>query len=153
MLDHGYFVYRDFQSRNIMWLDHAPWYIDYQSAMRGTLYYDLASLLYSSRSGLFSDEREALCIYFYNLLAPSISVADFQAHFYRFVLIRRLRSLGTYGYLSLVKNKKQFRKAIPPTLAELNELLSYQECLQPFTALRGMIQNIADLVETTERPY
>lgn len=148
-VDHGVFVYRDFQSRNIMWQDDTPWFIDYQSAMRGPLYYDLASLLYSSRSGISAAEREALCNYYYKMLAPSISIADFQGHFFRFVLIRRLRSLGTYGYLSLVKDKKQFRKAIPSTLTELNDLLSNQECLQSFGALGEMIRKIADLIETT----
>jgi len=137
--DHGCFVYRDFQSRNIMWLDNAPWFIDYQSAMKGSSFYDPASLLYSSKSGLAERAREQLLRYFFDITGDKRSFEEFQAIFYRFVLIRRLRSLGTYGYLSLVKNKRHFLQAISPTIKELQELLVQKGCLKPFRELTNMI--------------
>ncbi len=146
-LDVGYFVYRDFQARNIMWFEDSPWFIDYQSAFLGPRYYDMASLLYGSKSGLNETARESLNRYYYGLLesTPSFSYEDYQAVFYLFVVLRRLRSLGTYGYLSGEKGKAEFFDSIHPTLEELAGLFNSQTCLRPYENLFGMIQKVKDI--------
>ena len=117
------FVFRDFQSRNIMWKDNSPWFIDYQSALLGTLYYDLASLLYASHSGLDENMRLELMSYYYEVMEFRFSPEEFRENFYKVLLLRRLRSLGSYCYLSAVKGKEYFLKGIQPTLEELDYLL------------------------------
>lgn len=151
-LEHEFFVYRDFQARNIMWLDNTPWFIDYQSAMQGSMLYDVASLLYGSKSGLEEGEREELIRYYYDISDYAGRFEEYQDYFFRFVVIRRLRSLGTYGYLSLEKNKLQFRAAIPQTLYELDNLLRNQESLSPFKAVADMIRYLKEQPEITEPP-
>ncbi|PCI28760.1 MAG: hypothetical protein COB67_05580 [SAR324 cluster bacterium] len=152
-LDGQYFVYRDFQSRNIMWRDDSPWLIDYQSALQGSLFYDLASLLYASRSGLNEEEREELLRYYFDLLEYPAPYADFLTHFYRFVLVRRLRSLGSYGYLSVKKGKRYFFKGIRPTLDELILLFSQKESLQEFTVLPKIIKELHAVWSDKEQQY
>jgi len=133
------FVYRDFQSRNIMWRSDGPWFIDYQSALRGPRYYDPASLLYSSRSGLDQPLRAHLLRFFCEQSQLQEPFDHFAVSFYRFVLIRRLRSLGTYGFLSVSKGKSRFRDHIQPTLIALSELLKRLEFLPALsTAIDGM---------------
>ncbi|MBT3226135.1 MAG: phosphotransferase [Deltaproteobacteria bacterium] len=148
-LDVGYFVYRDFQARNIMWLDNTPWFIDYQSAFLGPRYYDMASLLYGSKSGLDESARESLNRYYYGLLQPTplLSFEKYEALFYFFVVLRRLRSLGTYGYLSSVKGKTAFFDSIYPTLEELVRLFHSQPCLRQFVNLFGMMRKVKDIWE------
>ncbi|MBU2512557.1 aminoglycoside phosphotransferase family protein [bacterium] len=137
------FVYRDFQSRNIMWYHNSPWFIDYQSAFFGTIHYDLASLLYASKSGLNDTAREELLNYYHGHIRSPLSLEEFENEFYLWVLLRRLRSLGAYGFLSQVKAKPGFYDSIYPTLQELIDLISEKRALKDFTNTLDMVKQIA----------
>lgn len=146
------FVYRDFQARNIMWLNEQPWFIDYQSAFLGPCHYDLASLLFGSKSGLDMSAREEL-IDCYCRIQPSAATADrerFRQVFFLFVVVRRLRSLGTYGFLSSSKGKTGFFKNIGPTLDELTGLFRSQTLLSPFPRVKRMIEDLRDVWKQKE---
>jgi len=141
------FVYRDFQSRNVMWNGDSPWFIDYQSAFKGPKYYDLASLLYSSKSGLDDILREQLLNYYYEISDETVDYQEFEEMFYRFVILRRVRSLGSYGFLSLVKEKFDFFPRIGPTLEQIRALIKKQSCLKPFTVLLDVVEEIIAIWE------
>ncbi len=133
-------VVRDFQPRNIMWKEETPYFIDYQMACRGALHYDVACLLYASSSALDEQQRDTLISVYLQELQPwrLLSKAQFLQHFYHFALLRRLRSLGTYGYLSSQKSKYQFLKAIPQTIREIHDLLLRQPTLNDFSHLKAL---------------
>src|SRR5882724_8506252 len=57
---HNYFLYRDFQSRNVMLRDGAPFFLDYQGGRKGALQYDIASLLYDAKADLPPELRQKL---------------------------------------------------------------------------------------------
>lgn len=137
------FVYRDFQSRNFMWREERPCFLDYQSAYLGSEYYDLASMLYASQSGLDEHSRDGLIRSYIELSSAPLSFEEYTRYLYLFVLIRRLRSLGAYGFLSMEKGKRRFFQSIYPTLQELLLLFASRPSLGVFVGTKAMIEEIA----------
>ena len=120
----GFFMYRDFQSRNIMVRDGALFFIDYQGGRRGPLQYDVASLLYQAKAKIPADARRRILDAY--LAAASryapIERELFLRHFYGFVLVRLLQVLGTYGEQGLNLQKTYFVESIPHALRNLRAL-------------------------------
>jgi len=140
------FLYRDFQSRNVMILDNEPHFIDYQSGRRGALQYDVASLLFDAKANLPQPVREELLSHYISVLREVEPVEEerFRHYFYSFVLVRVLQALGAYGYLAAVKGKKNFLKSVPFALANLEILLDKAAILQHLPVLRRVF---LDLIE------
>ena len=149
-LDSSHFCYRDFQTRNIMWRDGRPCYIDYQSGRRGPLVYDLASILYSPDSGLVDAERARLIDTYLAALAdcgPRPDRQDFLAAFHPMVLLRRLQALGAYARLAGEKAKPEFLAHVPASLADLRALLHpHAEGLE-YPALRDWLLKVFEQAE------
>src|SRR6516165_863605 len=95
-----YFLYRDFQSRNIMLRDGQPYFVDYQGGRKGALQYDLASLLFDAKADLPPELRDHLLYDYLRALANYIPVdrEAFLHHFYAYVYVRIMQALGAYGY-------------------------------------------------------
>ena len=121
----NYFMYRDFQSRNIMICDGNPWFIDYQGGRRGPLQYDIASLLYDAKAAIPEKEREELLNAYLGSLEKLVPVdrKEFISYYYGFVLIRILQALGAYGFRGYYENKPHFLKSIPFAIQNLKILL------------------------------
>lgn len=118
-----YFMYRDFQSRNIMIKDNSPYFIDYQGGRKGPLQYDVVSLLYQVKAGIPTEIREQLLAhYLMNLELKSnneISGKDFMRFYPAFILLRLLQVLGAYGFRGLIQKKLHFLQSIPFAIKEL----------------------------------
>jgi len=94
-----YFMYRDFQPRNIIINDNELFYIDYQSGRKGPLQYDVASFLYSGSIDITKDERNILLGYYTDILKKeNIDSDNFLKTFNYFVIIRLLQMIGSYAY-------------------------------------------------------
>ncbi|MBX7137674.1 MAG: phosphotransferase [Oligoflexia bacterium] len=118
-----YFMYRDFQARNIMLLNGRCWFIDFQSGRRGPLQYDVASLVYQSAAALAPSEREALVRHY---LAEAcklekIDTAQFVDSLPTFAIIRLMQALSAYGRAGLRDGKEYFIKSIPSAAKMLTE--------------------------------
>ena len=125
-----HFCYRDFRTRNIMWVQRdgkeGPVFLDYQSGRRGALAYDLTSLLHSPETGADEPLREQLLdLYLDSLAACGVALAreDFLADFYPVVLMRRLQALGAYAELGVTRNRVDYLERIPPAVTALRALL------------------------------
>jgi aminoglycoside/choline kinase family phosphotransferase len=124
--DRGYFMYRDFQSRNIMVCDGELFFIDYQSGREGPLQYDLASLLFQSQANLPFDIREDLFDYYLTQSKKILDINpdDFKELYIIFVLVRALQNLGAYGKLGLGQQKEYFKASIPFALRNCEYILN-----------------------------
>jgi len=137
-----YFLYRDFQSRNIMIKDDKPYFIDYQSGRKGALEYDLASLLYDAKANIPQNIREELVEYYLEKLPIKVNKNKFKQYFYGFALIRIMQALGAYGFLGFVKGKKQFLASIPFAINNLEIILGKKTILDDLPTLREIFNNL-----------
>jgi aminoglycoside/choline kinase family phosphotransferase len=122
--DGNYFMYRDFQSRNVMIKDGEPWFIDYQGGRMGALQYDLASVLYQAKAQLPQTVRDHLFDFYLQNLSEKrkIDKQEFISQFHAFLLIRILQVLGAYGYRGYYEKKVYFIQSIPFALENLKYL-------------------------------
>ena len=121
---HDFFLYRDFQSRNIMLRSGEPYFLDYQGGRKGALQYDIASLLYDGKADLPPHLRQELLDYYLDRLAMYIPVdrAAFMEHYYAFVYIRIMQALGAYGFRGFYERKAHFLQSVPYALKNLRWL-------------------------------
>lgn len=138
-----YFVYRDFQSRNIMLLDNKLYYIDFQGGRKGSLFYDLASVLYDAKAELSPDMRNRLLQYYFGLLSEKaeFDVKTYSEYFNIFVLFRILQALGAYGYRGIYERKEHFIRSIEPAFKNLEYLMNETECFALFPCLKEVLIN------------
>jgi len=122
--NNDFFLYRDFQPRNIMVKNNTLYYIDYQSGRKGPLQYDVASFLYSGSIDISNEERHELLDHYLSELGKQISITrkDFLSDFYFFAFIRLLQMLGSYSYLSVKKNDDNILRKIPKALLNIKSL-------------------------------
>jgi aminoglycoside/choline kinase family phosphotransferase len=121
----GFFMYRDFQSRNVMLKDDQVYFIDYQGGRRGALQYDLASLLYDGKADIPQDARNQLFQFYLAELKNYMHVNEneFTSYFNGFVLIRIMQAMGAYGFRGFYEKKEHFLKSIPYAIRNLENLL------------------------------
>ncbi len=118
-----HFMFRDFQSRNILVKNSTVHFIDFQGGMKGALQYDVASLLWQAKAGLSEEWKNNLLHYYINeanqLLPQPIDETTFISQYNGYVLIRLLQVLGAYGFRGLFERRAHFLTSIPLALRNL----------------------------------
>ena len=120
------FLYRDFQSRNVMIKDGQPYFIDFQGGRRGPTQYDVASFLWQAKAKFTPAFREQMIeAYLDELkrLQPNLAEQAWRAALPHFVLLRTLQVLGAYGYRGYFERKQHFLESIPLALQNLRDIL------------------------------
>ena len=125
LADCNHFLFRDFQSRNIMIKDGEPYFIDYQGGRRGALQYDIASLLYQAKGGVPPSVKTEIFEHYLDKVEDLVSVdRDFFTDLYfGYVLIRCLQALGAYGFRGLYERKEHFLSSIPFAIHQMEQIL------------------------------
>jgi hypothetical protein len=136
--EYKYFMFRDFQSRNIMVKvpehegsdNYSVHFIDYQGGMKGAPQYDVASMLWQARANLPDSWKTSLLddymSSFEEIIGDAIDRSVFRSQYNGYVLIRLLQVLGAYGFRGLFERKAQFLTSIPLALTNLRDFFQHQ---------------------------
>jgi aminoglycoside/choline kinase family phosphotransferase len=125
--DCNYFLYRDFQSRNIMVNDDKLYFIDYQGGRRGALQYDLASLLFEAKTDLTAELRQELLDYYIEINSKerSFNSQEFIKYYPAYILVRIIQAMGAYGYRGYYEGKNFYLRSIPYAVRNMDWLMNY----------------------------
>lgn len=142
----NYFLFRDFQSRNIMVTDNGPGFIDFQGGRKGPLQYDLASLLFDAKADLPHELRQELLDYYIKTLKKYITVDEpqFLEFFQGFVIIRIMQAMGAYGFRGFYEKKEHFLKSIPYAIENLRFMLTNLSLPVRFPALEEALWQVVN---------
>jgi hypothetical protein len=142
--DRDYFLYRDFQSRNIMLRDGNPWFLDYQGGRKGALQYDIASLLYDAKADLPPKLRQQLLDHYLQTLTSFIEIDRevFMKHYYAYVYVRIMQALGAYGFRGFYERKPHFLQSVPYALKNVCWLLNHVSLPVALPTLMGAFKNM-----------
>jgi aminoglycoside/choline kinase family phosphotransferase len=141
-----YFLYRDYQSRNVMLLNGEPFFLDYQGGRKGALHYDIASLLYDAKADLPPALRQQLLDHYIDALRGMIGLERdaFMQHYYAFVYARIMQALGAYGFRGFYERKPHFLQSVPYAIKNLRWLLQNATLPIALPALTSAFQGIVD---------
>ena len=144
------FMYRDFQSRNVMIRDNTPWFIDFQGGRRGPFYYDVASFLWQAKANLPDKLREELLDVYLESLNKYLPIGreEFLEHLRHFVLFRTLQVLGAYGFRGYFEKKPHFMQSVPFAIANLRSLLQKPYTEYPY--LNELLIRLVNMKQFTD---
>ncbi|MEK7287768.1 MAG: RNase adapter RapZ, partial [Elusimicrobiota bacterium] len=141
----NFFLYRDFQSRNIMVKEGVPRFIDYQGGRKGALQYDIASLLFDAKADLPFEFRDRLLELYMDAAAAltPLNRREFMTRYHGFVYIRIMQALGAYGLRGFYERKTHFLQSIPYAIRNLEFLLRTAELPIKIPELLEVFRHIA----------
>jgi aminoglycoside/choline kinase family phosphotransferase len=139
-----FFLYRDFQSRNVMLLAGQPFFVDYQGGRHGALQYDIASILFDAKADLPPVLRQQLLDSYLDSLANFIALdRDAFMHFYyAYVYVRIMQALGAYGFRGFYERKTHFLQSVPYALRNIRWLLHNVELPVALPTLTEAFRNM-----------
>lgn len=143
-VDTSYFLYRDFQSRNIMVTPHGPAFIDFQGGRQGSLQYDIASLLYDAKADLSNTLRDELLEYYIQSISKQTKIdrKEFIESYHGYVFIRIMQAMGAYGFRGMFEKKEHFLASIPHAINNIRFLLDSKKFPSGFPVLERVLLDI-----------
>lgn len=147
------FMFRDFQSRNIMIHNNKLYFIDFQGGRRGPLQYDLASLLYEAKTHLSEEIREVLLNYYLDLFERTFSWFrrdEFAEYYYGFVYLRLMQAMGAYGFRGYIERKPLFLQSLPHAVRTMAWLVKNKPLPLELASLPGIFEKLASLRKIQE---
>lgn len=145
------FMYRDFQSRNVMFKDGQPWFIDFQGGRKGPFYYDVASFLWQAKAGFPQSLREELIKDYIKALRKYKPVDEdyFNEQLRHFVLFRTLQVLGAYGFRGYFEKKPHFMQSVPYAIENLRALL--EDDFPEYPYLSELLRQLTTMSQFTDQ--
>ncbi len=147
------FMFRDFQSRNIMLINDRLYFIDFQGGRRGPLQYDLASLLYEAKTHLPETIKQDLLNYYLDVFENTFSWFNrktFLDYYYGFVYLRLMQAMGAYGFRGYIERKPLFLQSLPHAVRTLAWLMENQPIPLKLASLPGVFEKLINMPKIRE---
>lgn len=141
-----YFLYRDFQTANVMVIDREPWFIDYQGGRRGAPQYDVASMLNDAKIHIENNVREQLLEHYIDVFCH-VTGEDrerFRKYYAGFCMIRLMQALGAFGFRGLYEQKPTFTESIVPGVRLLQEIINWGDEYIKLPELYSTVRSVSD---------
>ena len=144
------FLYRDFQSRNVMFHNDEPYFIDFQGGRKGPIYYDVASFVWQAKANYSEELREELLKTYLDALRQYMPVDEtyFRQQLRHFVLFRTLQVLGAYGFRGYFEKKPHFLQSVPFAIDNLRRLL--REPFKEYPYLSKILTELTQMRQFSE---
>lgn len=134
---------RDFQARNIMVNEkNEVSFIDYQSAMRGPLMYDVISFLFQAKANFTNDfKQEMLEFYIQQFENPQTKI-QLKDAVMPIQMMRFLQVLGAYGFRGLIQRKQHFMASLEKGIQNIAQFAHSWEQMNNYPELKKVIQQL-----------
>ena len=135
---------RDFQARNIMVNDkNKVSFIDYQSAMKGPLMYDVISFLFQAKANFPEDFKNEMLEFYIRQFEDKETQSQLRNSVKPIQMMRFLQVLGAYGFRGLIQRKQHFIASIDKGIQNITEFSETWEMMNDFPELRKIIGQLS----------
>lgn len=134
---------RDFQARNIM-VDgnNNISFIDYQSAMRGPLMYDVISFLFQAKANFPEDFKNKMLDFYIQQFENKETQSQLKNSIKPLQLMRFLQVLGAYGFRGLIQRKQHFVVSIDQGIENITNFSDNWEDINNYPELKKVIEQL-----------
>jgi aminoglycoside/choline kinase family phosphotransferase len=134
---------RDFQARNIL-IDEKnnASFIDYQSAMKGPLMYDVISFLFQAKANFPEDFKNEMLEFYIHQFENRPIEDQLKDSVKPIQMMRFLQVLGAYGFRGLIQRKQHFISSIEQGIENIVGFANHWEDMKEYPELTKVIQQL-----------
>jgi len=134
---------RDFQARNIMVNEkNEVYFIDYQSAMKGPLMYDVISFLFQAKANFSEDFKEEMLEFYIQQFEDPETRIQLKNAVMPVQMMRFLQVLGAYGFRGLIQRKQHFMASLEKGIQNITQFADNWELMDHYPELKKVIQQL-----------
>lgn len=134
---------RDFQARNIMVNEKDEVsFIDYQSAMKGPLMYDVISFLFQAKANFPEDFKNEMLNFYIQLFENQEVQPQLKNSVKPIQMMRFLQVLGAYGFRGLIQRKQHFMASLEQGIQNITQFASSWNEMNNYPELTKVIQQL-----------
>ncbi len=135
---------RDFQARNIMVNEKDEVsFIDYQSAMKGPLMYDVISFLFQAKADFPENFKNEMLNFYIQLFKDQGIQYQLKDSVKPIQMMRFLQVLGAYGFRGLIQRKQHFMASLEKGIQNITQFAASWEDMKNYPELNKVIEQFS----------
>ncbi len=135
---------RDFQARNIMVNnENKVSFIDYQSAMKGPLMYDVISFLFQAKANFPENFKNEMLEFYIQQFEDKETEFQLKNSVKPIQMMRFLQVLGAYGFRGLIQRKQHFIASLDKGIQNITEFSDSWDEMKNYPELKKVIEQLS----------